>query len=60
MLTALQNIAAEAQGHQHVELPMPVHTYAIIAAAFFTILLLITLSYRHVGASRGADAPEQH
>lgn len=44
----------EAAEHVERELPMPTYAYAIVAAAFFTILLMITMSYRHVGASRAA------
>lgn len=57
MTSAMQILVGE--GGTHVELPMPSYTYAIIAAVFFTILLMVTVAFREVGASR-ANNEKQH
>lgn len=59
MLSAwLVDTAEAAHSAQHT--PFPAYTYAIVAAVFFTLALMFTFTYRHVGKARGEAGTADH
>ena len=62
ILSAIAAVSAEAE--ERAELFMPGWAFALIAAAFFLLVALVTYSYRDVSNRHsdrvGADTPDDH